>query len=247
MISSALQRQIWLIDVILNSSSDGITFQEINSKWLNSSLNDTGEDLPKRTFFSQINSILENFGLEIKCDVKSGYRYSLSFDDVEYGSIKKTLLNSFLISNVISIRPDISKRVQVTKSFGEANLSPILGAILKNRMLKIRRYVDMTSLRETNPDYRNCPDSDTTEMIAPYGLYYRGVWFLIGKVQRDQQLHIFDITALKEIDELTETFAFPENFDLGEFVENYDSSEALMKSTGVIDDGSVFDITYGHI
>lgn len=246
MISSALQRQIWLIDVILNSPKR-LTFKEINELWQRSTLNETRDELSKRTFFSQIKSISDNFGITIECDARAGYLYSVSFADVEYGSIKRTLLNSFIISNAIELRPEVTKRVQVAKSFGEANLSPILGAILKNHCLRIHHYEDMTSLREYKPEFGNTQDVDYSYEVEPYGLYYRGIWFLIGKVKQDQRLHIYDITKLIEIDELPESFSYPEDFDLKEYVAQYNSDVEIQSFTGVIDDGSLFDITYGHL
>ena len=61
-----IRRYIWLIDTI--RSAKGITFDEINRKWRQSSQNEDGEDWKKRTFFQNINDIWDEFRISIICD-----------------------------------------------------------------------------------------------------------------------------------------------------------------------------------
>lgn len=61
-----LRRYIWLIDTVRSAGQDGITFEEINRKWMRSILNEDGKPLPLRTFHDQRNAILEEFDIEIE-------------------------------------------------------------------------------------------------------------------------------------------------------------------------------------
>ena len=57
-------RYVWLIDTIYRAGR--ITFEEINERWLHSSLNDTEEDLPLKTFHNHKNAIQQMFDINIE-------------------------------------------------------------------------------------------------------------------------------------------------------------------------------------
>lgn len=57
-------RYAWLVDTIYRAGR--ITFEEINERWLHSSLNDTEEDLPLKTFHNHKNAIQQMFDINIE-------------------------------------------------------------------------------------------------------------------------------------------------------------------------------------
>ena len=57
-------RYVWLVDTIYRAGR--ITFEEINERWLHSSLNDTEEDLPLKTFHNHKNAIQQMFDINIE-------------------------------------------------------------------------------------------------------------------------------------------------------------------------------------
>ena len=64
-------RYVWLVDTIYRAGR--ISFEEINERWLRSSLNDTGEELPIKTFHNHKNAIQQMFDIDIACDRRGGY------------------------------------------------------------------------------------------------------------------------------------------------------------------------------
>jgi hypothetical protein len=79
-----------------------LTFEEINVLWMGSCLGD-GTPLPLRTFHQHKNAVEELFGVEIKCNPSNGYKYYIStLDTLKNDSIRKWLLNSFTLSNMIT-------------------------------------------------------------------------------------------------------------------------------------------------
>lgn len=64
-------RYVWLVDTIYRAGR--ITFEEINERWLRSSLNETGEELPVKTFRNHTNAIQQMFYINIECNRKGGY------------------------------------------------------------------------------------------------------------------------------------------------------------------------------
>jgi hypothetical protein len=71
MAKDLFNRYIWLVDTIY-SSRGGITFEEINEKWMRSSLT-KGDPLVKKTFHNQRKEIEDLFDINIECN-KSTYR-----------------------------------------------------------------------------------------------------------------------------------------------------------------------------
>lgn len=68
MVSNLLQKYLWLTNVIYQSN--GMTFEQINDKWLKSDLSE-GLELPKRTFHKWRIAVEELFGIIIDCDRKT--------------------------------------------------------------------------------------------------------------------------------------------------------------------------------
>ena len=57
-------RYVWLVDTIYRAGR--ISFEEINDRWKHSSLNDTEEDLPLKTFHNHKNAIQQMFDINIE-------------------------------------------------------------------------------------------------------------------------------------------------------------------------------------
>ena len=80
-------RYVWLVDTIYRREK--ITFEEISDLWSCSTLNDTGEDLPLRTFHYHRQAIEEMFYINIECDKRNGYVYYIeNRDDMERGGVR---------------------------------------------------------------------------------------------------------------------------------------------------------------
>lgn len=56
-----LRRYVWLIDNVRSAGPDGITYEEINSKWHRATLNEDGKDYAWRTFREDRRIIAEEF------------------------------------------------------------------------------------------------------------------------------------------------------------------------------------------
>ena len=86
MAKDKFSRYIWLVDTIYRA--DGITFEEINEKWLRNSMSD-GLDLPFNTFNNHRNALEEIFDISIVCDRRNVYRYYIeNADDMNNGVVR---------------------------------------------------------------------------------------------------------------------------------------------------------------
>ena len=100
MAKNYFKRYIWLIDVI--SRHGHITRREINDLWYRSPINEYGEkEIPERTFHNHIDSILDIFGLEIKCDRGLGY-YLANTEDIGGDGMRRWMLSSLSLNNLLN-------------------------------------------------------------------------------------------------------------------------------------------------
>ena len=93
MAKDLFNRYIWLVDTIY-SRPEGVTLEEINEKWIRSSLS-KGDPIPTKTFHNHRTTIEELFVINIECN-KSTYRYYIdNAEDLKKGGVRRWLLNTF--------------------------------------------------------------------------------------------------------------------------------------------------------
>ena len=109
MTKDLFDKYIWLVDVIYRSRK--ITFEEINERWLRSSLSD-GQDIPLRTFHNWRAAIEQIFDINIECNRKGGYYYYIeNVDDLENNGLRNWLLNTFSVNNLLVDGHNLNKRI----------------------------------------------------------------------------------------------------------------------------------------
>lgn len=123
-----LFKYIWLVDTIGRAGK--ITFEELNDRWMRSSLND-GEELPKRTFHNWRADVEELFDINIECQRKGGnYYYIENPQDIRMETMRRWLLNTFAVSNMISDSQDLKDRILLEDvPSGQKYLMPIVEAM----------------------------------------------------------------------------------------------------------------------
>ena len=103
-------RYVWLVDTIYRAGR--ISFEEINERWQRSSLNDTGEELPLKTFHNHKNAIQQMFDINIECDRRGGYLYYIEHaEDMERGGVRTWLLNTFAVNHLINESHHLKRRI----------------------------------------------------------------------------------------------------------------------------------------
>lgn len=98
MVELLLKRYLWLIDTLKRGGE--MTFDEISDKWDRSSVNDTGTELSKRTFYNHCQAIARHFGIDIECRRGRGLNlYHIANPEViEENSLTKWVWTSLLCS-----------------------------------------------------------------------------------------------------------------------------------------------------
>ena len=207
MAKDLFNRYIWLVDTIYRAN--GITFEEINEKWLRSSMSD-GQDIPLKTFHNHRNAIEEIFDINIVCDRRNGYRYYIeNADDMKKGGVRTWLLNTFAVNNLINESHHLKRRILFEQiPSGLKHLTTIIEAMRDSRTL------EMT--------YKSFwrQDSYTAEVEPYFVKVFRQRWYMVAKNTEKDALRIYALDRVQEMRETDNGFAFPKDFDPEEYFYN---------------------------
>lgn len=163
-----LGKYIWLIKLL--QKKDGMTFDEINEKWLESRKNKEDKNIPilKRTFHNHINAIREEYGIHIVCG--SGYRYYI--EDSEYEVASKVERLSIL--NMMNETVSVNRSLFINDYFEILRDQTVI-AIMDAIKAKRKIILDFHLLSLPEEKYR-------VMTVAPYQLhYFSQKWFLLGQ------------------------------------------------------------------
>ena len=105
-----LQKYTWLIDTIRKAGK--ISLEEISNRWeRNKDLSDY-KPLSRATFNRWKDAIFSQFGIIISCQRAGGYLYYIENpEDIDEDELKKWMLDSFAVSNLISENLSLKGRI----------------------------------------------------------------------------------------------------------------------------------------
>ena len=198
-----LSKHIWLIN-LLRESSSGLTFDEINKRWIKSRRGTEDENMPilKRTFHNHIKAIREEYGIDIVCG--QGYRYYIDdpFNDVASKIERITVFN--MIKETVFANRSLFVEDYFIALRDNAVVSIILDAIRTKRKIRLQRRLGLKS---------------TMFDSAPYQLHHlRGSWYLMGK---EDNLGLMRIPLLlyyvRDVTLSDESFQFPLDYSSEEY------------------------------
>lgn len=196
MSTNLYQRYSWLINTIYRNRQ--ITLNEINQKWLNSSLSN-GIPIPRKTFNNHRNTIEEIFDINIECNRSTNQYYISNEDDIKQDLFRSWLINGFAISNTINESKSLKNRIiyEYIPS-GENYLSAIVDAMKGNNMIRMC--------------YQSFWNDDSYEVdIEPYCLkVFKQRWYLVAKTDK---IRIYALDRIEYLDVLNSTFILPQDFD----------------------------------
>ena len=209
MAKNLLNKYVWLVETIYKSN--GINFEELNEKWLDSELSE-GVELPQRTFHKWRVAVEEMFGLNIECDCKGGYRYYISdVDEFEDGNIRRWLLNTISISNLLVGNQQMKDRILLESiPSGQEYLSDIITAMKKGQCL----YMTYQSYWR---------DKSNTFEVEPYCVkLFKQRWYLVARNPYYDKMMIYSLDRIHHLEILTDKcFKISDGFHSAEYFEEY--------------------------
>lgn len=207
MAKDLFKRYIWLVDTIYQAGK--ITFDEINDKWVRSSLSD-GNNLPKKTFHNHKDIIQEIFDIIIECDTKDGYKYYIeNSEDISSGNMSNWLLNTFTINNLISESQKLKNRIQLEDTpSGQQYLTPIIQVMRDSHKVEI-----------TYQSYWK--DHASTFEIEPYFVkIFKQRWYVVAYSEEMDKIMIYALDRIQQLSVVQNRFEYPKDFNPEEYFYN---------------------------
>ncbi|MEI8087126.1 MAG: WYL domain-containing protein [Paludibacter sp.] len=203
MANNLFNRYIWLVDTIYRS--ERITLEAINQKWLRNSMSD-GNPIPKRTFHNHRAAIEEMFDINIECNT-STYEYFIdNAEDMEKGGVRRWLLNTFAVNNLINESHKLKQRIQFENiPSGQQYLTTIIEAMRDGVKL--------------NMSYQSYWSSAVGVFeIAPYFVkVFKQRWYVIAKSDKTR---IYALDRIKNLEVTSNIFTMPTDVNPETYFDN---------------------------
>lgn len=193
-------RYVWLLETIHRAGK--ITFEEINARRLRSELSG-GETLSLRTFHHHRDAIEELFDINIECIKRGGYCYYIEdTEELEKGCVRKWLLNSFAVDNLIVESRKLKSRILLEEvPSGKRYLIPLIEAMRDGMIVE----VDYQSFRQQVP---------ANFEIEPYCLkLFRQRWYVVARSPHYNRVMIYSLDRILDLEVSEKTFYYPEEFN----------------------------------
>ena len=207
MAKDLFNRYIWLVDTIYRA--DGITFEEINEKWLRNSMSE-GMDLPLKTFHNHRKAIEDMFDINIVCDKRGGYKYYIeNADDMEKGGVRTWLLNTFAVNNLINESHHLKRRIVFEQiPSGQNFLTPVIEAMRDGMSIEIK--------------YKSFwrQDEYTTEVEPYFVKVFKQRWYLIARNKIKDAIRIYALDRIHALVQTGNAFVMPKDFSPEEYFYN---------------------------
>ena len=207
--TDTFRQYIWLVDTIQRAKR--INFKHIQELWIDEDLNDR-KPLSRTTFHRLKIAIEDMFGIFIECDATTGYEYYIKNKDVFHNnSTQIWMLQNLMVNNIIIDSRTIKDRLVLEEiPAGIEYLKTIISAIKNNH-----------ALRMTHQSFE-VQEAKTT-ILEPYCLkVFRQRWYLLGKnEQQHDNLRIYALDRITELEETKQTFELDPTFDAENFFKNY--------------------------
>lgn len=199
-----LNKYVWLVETIYKNKY--ISYEEINEKWLDDDISE-GVEIPKRTFHTWIHEAEEMFGLVILCERKGGYNYYIeNAEEIKQGGLRNWLLNTISTGNLLMNNQQLKDRILLEEvpSVND-HLEPIIKAMRSNLTFTI--------------SYKSYwRDESSTFDVEPYCVkVFKQRWYLVGKSPYYDQVRIYALDRILDLEITDVKFKMPAKFNPTEF------------------------------
>lgn len=198
-----------LIDTIRRAGK--ISLEEIAKRWeRNKDLSDY-KPLSRATFNRWKAAILDQFGIIISCQRAGGYLYYIENpEDIDEDELKKWMLDSFAVSNLISENLSLKDRILVNKiPSAHHHLAALLEAMKGNHIIIITYCGFYKTKSYTFP-------------IEPYCVkLFENRWYVLAYNSHYNDIRIYGLDRIDNLTITDETFKLPSNFSASDYFSNF--------------------------
>ena len=204
-----LQKYTWLIETIRKAGK--ISLEEISDRWeRNKDLSDY-KPLSRATFNRWRDAILSQFGIIISCQRAGGYLYYIENpEDIDEDELKKWMLDSFAVSNLISENLSLKDRILISQIPSARNhLATLLEAMRENHVVTIT--------------YCGFNKSESHKFpIEPYCVkLFENRWYVLAHNTRYDDCRIYGLDRIEDLEITAEIFKIPKDFSAKDYFSDY--------------------------
>lgn len=202
-----INKYVWLVETIHRAKR--ISFQELQSRWLDSELSE-GIELSQRTFHKWRIAAESLFGLCIDCQRTGGYNYYIANSEVlEEGNIRGWLFRTVALKQLLSRNISLSNRILL-----EENPSSLLYLEEIIRAMKAGVCIQIQYQGYTKA-------SPHSIIVEPYAAkVFKQRWYLLAKPIEQEQFRIYALDRIQELVLLATKFQMCKGFDAQTFFRN---------------------------
>lgn len=199
MVTELLQKYIWLVQTVLKAGTDGLSLDEIESRWENR----FDSPYSRRTFNNHRAAVEEVFGIHIDCN-RSTNRYFIK-DDVSDENIENAwLINTFTVNNMLALGKErLSGRISVEDiPSGRVFLTSIMDAMVSGVKILI--------------DYKKYTSEFVERLtVHPYALKeFEKRWYIVGFCQERNGMRVYALDRVTWLKISDERFVMPADFEV---------------------------------
>ncbi len=206
--SNLFNRYVWLADTIYRAGK--ISFEDINRKWLSSSLNENEEEIPLRTFHNHRKAIEHMFDINVECDKQNGFLYFIeNTDDFERGGVRQWLISTLAVNIIANESYKLKDRILFEHiPSGQKFLVPIIEAMKDGVNIEI--------------SYQNFWDEKPRKIeVNPYCVkVFRQRWYLVALNCSNKKIVIYALDRIRNILHTGNVFVIPPDFEPKEYFYN---------------------------
>lgn len=204
-----LQKYTWLIDTIRRAGK--ISLEEISERWeRNKDLSDY-KPLSRATFNRWKDAIFSQFGIIISCQRAGGYLYYIENpEDINKNNLKKWMLDSFAVGNLIGENLSLKDRILVNQVPSARDyLAPLLEAMKENHTVTIT-YCAFGKTKSY------------TFSIEPYCVkLFESRWYVLAHNVQYDDIRIYGLDRIEDLKVEESTFKLPKDFSASEYFSSY--------------------------
>lgn len=200
-----LQKYTWLIETIRRAGR--ISHKELSDRWERDKDLSDSKPLPRATFNRWRTAIYDQFSIDIQCQKTGDYLYYIANpDNIDEDKLKKWMLDSFAVGNIIGENLSLKGRILVDEiPSGRDHLTTILEAMKENRV------VNITYRPFKKPHGYTFP-------IEPYCVkLFENRWYVLAHNIHYDDIRLYGLDRIESIEITDEIYKLPKNFDASEY------------------------------
>ncbi|MDE6561261.1 MAG: WYL domain-containing protein [Muribaculaceae bacterium] len=200
-----LPKYTWLIETIRRAGK--ISHKDLSDKWQRHKELSDCRPLHRATFNRWREAIYDQFSIMIECQKTGGYLYYIANpEDIDEDRLKKWMLDSFAVGNVIGENLSLKGRILVEEiPSGRDHLTTILEAMKENRIINITYRPFKKAHSYTFP-------------IEPYCVrLFENRWYVLAHNIRYDDIRLYGLDRMENAEVTSETFRLPNDFDAEDY------------------------------